>query len=165
MAVETEELVLKSNVASIAARDAAALDKLLAASNKVNDSTLSGNLDKSAMLASVKATTAELQRQMGIEAKIASFDAGRAKASADLAKSLKKLNDDATGKTADVAAKAKALADAKESAAAAKVLAAEQKSSDALSKAFAASRLKAEREVTAEKAKQAETKPQGRLKL
>lgn len=127
MAVETEELLLKSNVASIAARDAAALDKLLAAADKVNDSTLSGNLDKQAQLASVKATTAELAKQAGLEAKLASFDATRAKASADLAKQLKKLNDDATGKTAADAEK-KTAAEAK---ATAKAIADESKKEEA----------------------------------
>ncbi len=110
MGVETEELLLKSNVASVAAKDAAALDKLLAAADKVNDATLIGNLEKSGMLASVKAVSAELSKQAGLEAKIASFDATRAKGNADLAKSLKKLNDDATGKTAAAEEKAAAAA-------------------------------------------------------
>ncbi len=156
MAVETEELLLKSNVAQVAARDAAALDKLLAAADKVNDATLSGNLDKQAQLAGVKAATAELQKQLGLEAKLASFDANRAKASADLARALKKANDDASGKTAENEAKAaareltaekkrqaafdkvNAAASAKYHAENAKALAAEQKSADTLVKTFAA---------------------------
>ena len=42
----------------------------------------------------------------GKAAKVASFDATRAKATFDLSKQLKKLNDDASGKTAADAAKA-----------------------------------------------------------
>jgi hypothetical protein len=148
VAVETEELVLKSNVAAIAAKDAAALDKLLAAADKVNDATLSGNLDKQAQLRNVKATTAELAKQAGIEAKLASFDAERAKASADLAKQLKKLNDDATGKTAADAEKRAA----KEAAALDKSKANEQKRVDGLE-----ARLRKETAATA-KAQAAEAK-------
>jgi hypothetical protein len=149
VAVETEELVLKSNVASIAARDAAALNKLLAASDKINATTLTGNLYKQEQLRGVKAVTAELAKQDSISAKINNFDAGRAKKSADLAKSLKKLNDDATGKTAENEAKSAA----KEKVRITKELGAEQKAQERAAKSAESERKKATRDAATEKKK------------
>jgi tape measure domain-containing protein len=104
VAVETEELVLKSNVVAVAMKDAAALGRTADAADKLK-SALDGGATKSQILAQEKAVTSELSRQASIAAKVASFDASRAKATSDLSKQLKKLNDDATGKTAADAAK------------------------------------------------------------
>jgi hypothetical protein len=145
VAVETEELVLKSNIADVAAKDAAALDKLLAKADKVNDTALTGNLYKQEQLRGVKAVTAELAKQDSLSAKINNFDAGRAKASADLAKQLKKLNDDATGKTAADADKASA----KEKLRVEKEITAEKKKQEREEKAAANER---KRDAKAEKA-------------
>ena len=77
MTAETFEIALKSNVAAVAAKDAAALDALLASGKKVNDGLLIGNLGKSETLAQIKAQSAELQQQAALSAKLAVFDADR----------------------------------------------------------------------------------------
>lgn len=131
MSAETFEIALKSNVAAVAAKDAAALDALLASGKKVNDGLLIGNLGKSETLAQIKAQSAELQQQAALAAKLAVFDADRARQAAATRAALKKLTDDATGKTAGDAAKKQAkeeadAARAKEKADAASVKAAEK---------------------------------------
>ena len=100
MAAETFEIALKSNVAAVAAKDAAALDALIASANKASAATQKINAGKSAELAQVKAVSAEMAQQAALAAKLATFDAGRAKAAADLRFKLKALTDDATGKAA-----------------------------------------------------------------
>ena len=112
MTAETFEIALKSNVAAVAAKDAAALDALLASGKKVNDGLLIGNLGKSETLAQIKAQSAELQQQAALSAKLAVFDADRARQAAATRAELKKLTDDATGKTAESAAKAAAKEEA-----------------------------------------------------
>lgn len=99
MAAETFEIALKSNVAAVAAKDAAALDRLNAAANAVKPALVTPQ-QKANVLAGEKAITGALSEQAALLAKIAGFDAGRAKAANDLKAKLKSLTDDATGKSA-----------------------------------------------------------------
>jgi hypothetical protein len=94
----TERITLSSNVAQVAREAEGALDKVAASLGKVREKSLDINLaSKTAQLAAAeKAVTAEISKQVDLEAKLATFDAARVRKNAELEAQLAKMNKAAT---------------------------------------------------------------------
>lgn len=96
MAETTETIRIQSNIRATALDDAKALDRVVAAVAAVNKAELAGDTGANRIKAAHEAVTAELNKQVQLEAKILSFDSARTRKVAELESQYAKLQKSAT---------------------------------------------------------------------